>query len=418
MTNTKQLSSPGFISMLPLFMVIMLDVMGVVLVLPVLTPLILQVDGGMLPASTSMAFRDFLYGFALAIYPLLMFFSTPILGDLSDKFGRKNILLVCLAASVISYIVAALGVMYHSLFTLLFSRAIAGLGAGTQPIASAAIIDLSTPENKTRNLSWVVLTSSIGIIFGPLIGGLTTEKNILSWFTFATPFWMAALLSFLNAVCLYYSFKDKAIVNHGQKVQLTKGFRLFMSAFAESKFTLLSMTYFSFILAWSLYFQAIGWFFMEKFHYSAGLIGLFIGYIGVIFVVATSFIVPLALKISKNESTIFMFFVVLMAIANIGCTFTSSELSQWLWVIINATGNVICFTVSFSLFSNLAGKESQGWIMGVTGAIGAITWTVGGLIAGPLGYVNIHLPIWASGALCVISFCLMLIYRKTHSSLH
>ena len=69
-------------------MVIFLDVAGIILVLPVLTPLILQTDSGIVPAGTPLILRDFLYGLSLGIFPLFMFFSTPILGDLSDKFGR------------------------------------------------------------------------------------------------------------------------------------------------------------------------------------------------------------------------------------------------------------------------------------------------------------------------------------------
>src|SRR5579885_851404 len=88
-------SKSTLMTMLPLFMVILIDVMGIVLVLPVLTLLILQPDSGMVSAGTSPFLRDFYYGLAMALYPLFMFFSTPILGDLSDKF-RKNILLLCL----------------------------------------------------------------------------------------------------------------------------------------------------------------------------------------------------------------------------------------------------------------------------------------------------------------------------------
>jgi DHA1 family tetracycline resistance protein-like MFS transporter len=70
------------LSMLPLFMVIFLDVAGIILVLPVLTPLILQTDSGIVHAGTPLILRDFLYGLSLAIFPLFMFFSTPILGEL------------------------------------------------------------------------------------------------------------------------------------------------------------------------------------------------------------------------------------------------------------------------------------------------------------------------------------------------
>ena len=408
-----QKNQTGFLSLLPLFMVIMLDVMGVVLIIPVLTPLILQVDGSILPADTPLFWRDFLYGFALALFPLFMFFSTPVLGDLSDKFGRKKILLLCLCGSAISYLVSALGVIFNSLTVLLAGRMIAGLAAGTQPIASAAILDVSNVHTKTRNLSWVVLVSSVGIIIGPLVGGVTSAKNLASWFGYETPFLLAALLAMLNALYLYFSFTEVAPVRSDVPVKISKGFVLFISAFTERKFRLLSFAFFGFVLAWSLYFQAISWFFMENYHYSSGKIGIFIGFIGVVFVFATTFVERAAVKIFDDEIKTFLFFVAVMAIANIGCAFTASEMSQYIWVIFNATSDVICYTVSLSLFSNLAGKESQGWIMGVAGSLGAITWTVGGVISGPLGYINIRVPLLMAGMLCVTSFVLMLLYQKT-----
>jgi DHA1 family tetracycline resistance protein-like MFS transporter len=398
-------------SLLPLFSVILLDVAGIILVLPVLTPLILQPDSGMLPANTSLIWRDFLYGFSLAIFPLFMFFSTPILGDLSDKFGRKKILLICLILSALSYFIGGLGVLGNNLLILLMSRALAGLAAGTQPIATAAIIDASTPQTKTRNLAWVVFTSSIGLILGPAIGGITAEKSILSWFGYDTPFFFAAGVCIINMIFLHFSLKETPPAQPSHLIKLTKGFKLFIAAFIEKKFRLLSLLYFCFILAWSLYYQTINWFFMEKFQYGVGKLGLFVAFIGIIFAFTTSIMTRFILKLFSNELNAFTFFIFTMALANIGSALSHSEIAQWLWVILNAASDVICFTVALSIFSNLANHESQGWIMGVTGALGAITWTIGGLIAGPLGYINISVPLWTAGGLCLISFFLMLIYK-------
>ena len=399
--------------LLPLFMVILLDVAGIILVLPVLTPLILQTNGSIVPAGTSLLVRDFLYGFSLALFPLFMFFSTPILGDLSDKFGRKKILLLCLLGSAASYAIAGMGIVLNSLTIFLISRALAGLAAGTQPIATAAIIDVSTAANKTKLLSWVVFTSSLGLILGPMLGGFTAEKNIVSWFGYDTPFWIAAGVCLLNALFLFYSFKETSTPAVKHAIQLTKGFSLFIAAFAEKKFRLLSLLYFCFILAWSLYYQTINWFFMEKYNYSVLKLGLFVAFIGIIFAVTTSLFARLVVRLFKNETNAFTFFIFTMAIANIGAALSQGELAQWLWVILNAMSDVICFTVALGIFSNLASKETQGWIMGVTGAIGAITWTIGGIIAGPLGYINIYVPLWTAGLLCLTSFLLMQIYKRT-----
>lgn len=406
----------NYISLLPLFMVILLDVAGIILVLPVLTPLILQPDG-IVPLGTPLAIRDFLYGLSLAIFPLFMFFSTPVLGDLSDKFGRKKLLFICMVITAVSYLIAGIGVLCHSLLTLLFSRALGGLVAGTQPIATAAIIDISTSQTKTKNLALVVFTTSIGLILGPAIGGITAEKSIVSWFGYESPFFFAAGVSLINAILIQLFVKETNPTKASHAICLTKGFLLFITAFTQKKFRLLSFLYFCYALAWGLYYQTINWFFMEKYNYSVGKLGLFVSFIGVIFALTTSLGARFILKFSSNEINTYIFFIFTMAIANLGSAMSHGELAQWLWVILNAGSDVICFTVALSIFSNLENNNnSQGWIMGVTGAIGAITWTVGGLIAGPLGYINIYAPLWVAGILCLISFISMIIYRKYRTS--
>jgi MFS transporter, DHA1 family, tetracycline resistance protein len=402
------------LTLLPLLMVILMDVMGVILVLPVLVPLILQVHGSIVAPGTSVFMRDFLYGFSLSLFPMFMFFSTPVLGDLSDKFGRKKILLLCLVLTATGYFLGAIGIYYNNLFLFLFSRVVTGLAAGTQPIASAAIIDLSNALTKRRNLSSIVLVSSIGIIIGPLLGGITAEKSLLSWFSYETPFILAGLLSLLNALLLQCTYRETHFADKSHQVQLTKGFVLFISAFRESKFRLLAITCFCFVLAWSLYYQAISWLFMQQYHYTVGRLGVYIGYIGIIFVFASMVVTRVAERFFAHEVNTYLFFVFLMVVANIGCVLSVNETPQWFWVIFNATGNVVCYTLSLSLFSNLVNAEAQGWIMGVVGAICAITWTIGGLISGPLGYIDIRLPIAIAAVLSLISFIIMMVYKHSH----
>lgn len=412
MTSNNQ--SSGLLKLLPLFMVILIDVMGIVLVLPVLTMLILQPESSIVPADTSLLLRDFYFGFAIALYPLFMFFSTPILGDLSDKFGRKPILLFCLLLSAISYLISAVGIELNSLFIFLASRGIAGLAAGTQPIASAAIIDYSTPQTKTKNLAWVVFMSSIGLIVGPLIGGVTAEASVSSWFNYKTPFYLAAFVSVLNMALLYLLYNEEKPERKSHTIHLLKGFTLFLAAFLEAKFRVLSLTFFTFMLAWSLYFQTMSWYLLDQFHYTTAKLGLFTGFIGVIFAVTTSIIVRIVMRFVDSQTAAFAGCAFIMCIAAFGSAMSSSEISQWLWVIMLASSEVLCFTFILSIFSNLAGSEQQGWIMGVTGSLGAITWTVGGMIAGPLGYVSIHLPLWIAGVLSFSSFALMMLYRRNH----
>jgi DHA1 family tetracycline resistance protein-like MFS transporter len=395
----------------PLLMVILLDVAGVILVMPILTPLILNAHSGMLPESASPFARDFLYGLSLSLYPLFMFFSTPILGDLSDRFGRKKILQTCLMGTMLSYLMAAVGIITNQLTLVLISRAIAGLAAGTQPIATAAIIDLSTPKNKTRYLSWVVFMTSLGFIIGPMVGGLSADAHLSRWFTYQTPFFITAAFALTVSLLLQWTYTETAPKKTQQSIQLTKGFTLFIAAFAERNFRFVSALFFCFILAWGLYYQTINWFFMEKFQYTVGQMGLFVSFIGIIFAITSSTVSKYVLRLFKSEQQAFAFFIFTMGIGAIGSALSTSELAQWCWVIVIAMSDVICYILSFSLFSSLVDKNAQGWAMGVMSALSAFTWTFGGLIAGPLGYAALQLPTFIAGILCLISFIIMMLYQ-------
>lgn len=408
-----QSESPA--ALLSLFMVLLLDVMGVVLVMPVLTPLILQPDSAtLLPLSTPVLLRDLCYGIVLALFPLMMFFSAPILGDLSDHFGRKKILLACLIGVALSYLMAGFAIFEGSLSWLMVSRAFAGLAAGTQPIACAGIIDLSPGEAKIKNMSWIVFTQSLGVIIGPLIGAVTTQKHVVSWFSYSTPFFMAAGLSLANAIILCFSYRESFIPKVATAIQWSKGFSMFMAAFLEKRFRALSLASISFILAWGLYFQAVGWFFMERFQYGAGKIGLFTGFIGLIYAVNTSFLSKRLLKLFSNDTQAFLVFMGLMIFALFACVFTQSEWGQWFWVIIIATSVVNGYTIMMNLFSNSAGKDAQGWVMGVVSSLSAMAWGVGALISGPLGFMDIRVPLVMAGVFTVMSFVFGLIFKRAH----
>lgn len=407
-------SRSGFATLFPLLLVILLDIVGVILVVPILTPLILQPSSGIVPLGTSDFVRDALFGFALALYPLAMFFSTPILGDLSDKFGRKRILIVCLVFSAASYLIAVIGINRESLWILLLSRVIAGLAAGTQSIATAAIIDVSTTQTKARYLSWVVFVDSIGLVLGPVIGGLTADNRIVSWFTYTTPFYLAAMVALLNLIYLQFSLENTSSQVKHHAIHFTKGFKLFLSAFTEKKFRLLSILFSCYVLAWSIYFQSINLYLTEKFHYSSTQLGLFVGFIGVLFAFSSSLFSKWILSFFSRDTTSFAVCITSMGIGCLGAALCPSELAQWLWVILLAVSEVICFTLSLSLFSSLADENSQGWIMGVNSALGAIIWGVGALLSGPLSYLGLSLPFWASGILCFCSAGLMVRYRKNH----
>src|SRR6516165_2696158 len=133
-------------------------------------------------------------GFLLASYSFMQFLAAPLLGWLSDKYGRRPILLCSLIGSAFGYLLMANAV---SLSMLYLARGIMGAAGASVGTASAYIADITPPENRSRRIGLIGAAFGVGFILGPATGG------ILSHFSVVAPFWFAAILSILNAIAMW-----------------------------------------------------------------------------------------------------------------------------------------------------------------------------------------------------------------------
>lgn len=182
----------------PLFLAILIDGAGAGLFFPLLNALVMDPSSTLLSPHVTAFTRNFLYGMLLSIFMLFWFFGAAITGDLSDRYGRRKGLTLCLFGTSVGYLLSAFAVVGHSFTLLVLGRVIDGFTAGSQPIAQAGVIDMSPDELRTRNMSYVLFAASFGFIIGPLLGGLLSDNHLVSWFSFATPLYFAAFISLAN----------------------------------------------------------------------------------------------------------------------------------------------------------------------------------------------------------------------------
>ena len=166
-----------------IFVTLVIAIMGIGLILPVLPGLITQFKGG------DVAEASHAYGWIVGIFAFMQFFGSPILGALSDRFGRRRVILISLAGSAIDYVVMALA---PTLAWLFVARAIAGLTAGVLATTNAYIADVTLPEDRAKTFGLVGAAFGLGFILGPAVGGMLGE------FGLRVPFWAAAGLAALN----------------------------------------------------------------------------------------------------------------------------------------------------------------------------------------------------------------------------
>ena len=172
---------------------VMLDAMGIGLILPIMPDLILEVRGG------SLANAALWGGLLASAFAVMQFVFGPIVGSLSDNFGRRPVLLVSLVFMALDYLVMALA---GSIWLLLAGRIVGGITAATHSTASAYMADISQPHEKAANFGLIGAGFGIGFVLGPLIGGLLGE------FGTRAPFYAAAGLSALNFTLGFFILKE------------------------------------------------------------------------------------------------------------------------------------------------------------------------------------------------------------------
>lgn len=180
-----------------ILLVVLLGFIGNSIAYPIFAPLFLHPShGDILPHTWNPEWRNFCFGITLMMYPLGQFIGSPILGALSDRYGRKKILVFSVGIIALLYLLTALSLSQRLLWLLLLARLLTGCCEGNISIARAMAIDIEE-LNKHKSIGLINAMSAIGYVIGPLIGGFLADDHLVSWFSFSLPFYIATIISLL-----------------------------------------------------------------------------------------------------------------------------------------------------------------------------------------------------------------------------
>ena len=382
----------SLLQMFPLFLVLFIDGMGLALLFPILNGMIISPHSHFLPVDTSATMRNFLYGFTVSIFMLCWFFGAAILGDLSDKVGRKKSLLICLVGACLGYFLSAVAVLYSSFLWLIVGRIIAGFTSGSQPIAQAAIVDVSSDIHKARNIGLILLAVSLGFVLGPILGGVLSDSHLYHGFGLSTPLYFAAVISLLNAFLLYFSFNETFSKTGKIKIRWGEAVHVFIAAFKHPAIRLLSVVFFIEILGWSNYFSFISLYMTHTYHFTTLGNSLLLAVMGAGFSLGFGVLMDIFSK-RFTLKRITVVNLILTALTILVALLAHSIYLIGVMTFICGTTMALAYAGCVAIFSHQVGPEQQGWVMGVSGSIMALCFGLSTLLTGFLTSISVAIPL-------------------------
>lgn len=350
-------------------LIVFVDILGFTIMIPLL-PFYAE----------SLGATPFVVGMLTSIYGLCALIAGPILGELSDRFGRRIILLSSQIGTCLGYIILALS---NTLWVVFLARIIDGITAGNITVVQAYISDVTEPKNRTHAMGLIGAAFGLGFILGPAISG------VLVHFGHAAPIWASAILSFVSVVGTSLFLKDVRR-NHDQQKekgftrQLSNYWKLFNSPVLKECFSL----FFIFSLAFSLYMSGLA-LYCERIlrwnghPFTAKEVGLLLSYVGVIALsIQIFFMGKMVRKLGEVNIMLLGFSSTGIALLIVGMT---PLLSLFLaGITLNTFGNAILRPSISGMLSQNASPTHQGLVFGVSQTMMSIAQILSPLLSGYL----------------------------------
>jgi MFS transporter, DHA1 family, tetracycline resistance protein len=380
-----------------IFLVVFVDLLGFGILIPILPTF----------ATNILGIKEGAIGIAIALYSLVQFLFNPFFGGLSDKYGRRNIILYCLLLNASGYIIFA---FTHSYIMLLASRVVAGVGGSSIGVAQAYIADITTKEDRARGMGLIGVAFGLGFVFGPIMGGILAHYSyMLTGFASAG----FSLIAFSLSVFLLPESLKKDLIPHDIKRKMlnVEGFKKILN----NTPVLLVIAMF-FILTFSVAniygtFALLG---TQVYHFTNIQNGTIFGVIGLVSaIVQGGMIGRLSKKYTDNQLITTGSF--LMAIGLAMLPFGGNYTGLVIIITILSLGTGTLQPILLSLISKVAPEKDQGVVLSVNQSFSAFARVLGPLWGGfSFQYMGYKFPFFTGAVATLLILLFSVFYFKKH----
>jgi DHA1 family tetracycline resistance protein-like MFS transporter len=373
-----------------------LDAIGIGLIFPVMPGLLEQVTGGSLAQAA-------IWGGALsASFAVMQFLFGPIIGSLSDRFGRRPVLLISVGVMAITYLVMA---MAQTIWLLLIARVVSGITAATNATAAAYVADITPPDQRGARFGLIGACFGVGFVLGPLIGGLLAIIDLRA------PFYAAAALACANLVFGALILPETVTDATRRPFSLARANPL-GALWAVTRLPQLRLPLLVFLIlgiAMNVYPAVWAFFGQARFGWSTTMVGISLAVYGICFAAGQALLVgPLIRRFGEQRAAFLGMWVDVITLAALGLV-TSGALAL-LITPVTALGGVVTPALQ-ALISRDVAPDAQGEVQGVLASLNAIAMITAPLIMTSTfaAFTAPGAPVFSPGAPFLLAALLMLV---------
>jgi DHA1 family tetracycline resistance protein-like MFS transporter len=395
------------VPLLVIFVIVFIDLIGFGMIIPILPYYALHEPFLATP---------FEIGLVTAVYSLMQFIFAPLLGSLSDKYGRRPVLIISLLGSAVGYVIIGLAATLALVF---IGRVVSGITGANISTAQAYIADVTSKENRAKGMALFGAAFGLGFILGPAIAG------ILSKFSIQLPFYFAAVLSLISAASAYFLLPESLTANAKAAAnEMGRGFRAVSVLFRQRAFAFINVIYFLLVTSFSITTYAFVLYTAFQFGYNAEQNGYLFAFVGIVSVVGQGVLYGRLVQ-SFGETRLAAVGCLLMAaslflIPLVGPA--AGGLAALLGVcVLLSFGNALASPSLTGLASKVSHEDKQGRSLGVMQSGASLARALGPVVGGVLlnSAVNqveestIYRTFWAASAIMVVALLVAIYFAAT-----